>query len=389
MVEGSGKTWSLVLRCLRMMSLNAGGQCVIAEPVYPMVKDVLQPTLEKALEHVGFDYKYSASDLRYRVIWKGGWGDILLRSGENWRRLAGLNLWGFFLDEADLMKDDSCWNMGLSRLREGNVLTASACSTPEGFGWMWSKWSGDDGDVNEGYELIRGKTQDNTFLPEEFIESLEQNYDSRLLQAYMYGNWVNLQKGQTYYNFDRKRNVDERAVYNKDKEIIIGMDFNYDPCCAVLFQQYDQAPNIRAFDEVSLTGSMGELVTERVANEIKRRYPNNKYKVIPDASGKARSTSSRTSDHDILRRCGLEVRVGRRNPPVVDRVNCLNKRLESIAINPKCKVLIKDLEQVVNIDGTREIDKRNKKLTHMSDAFSYAVHKLYPLTSRNVGAMTR
>ena len=369
-----------------MMSLNAGFQCVIAEPVYPMVKDVLQPTLEKALHELGFGFDYSASDLRYRVLWKGGHGDILLRSAENWRRMAGLNLWGFFLDEADLMKDDSAWQMGLSRLRDGNVFTASACSTPEGYGWMWEKW---EDQVGEGYELIRGKTQDNRFLPPEFIQSLKENYDSRLLQAYLYGKWINLQRGQTYYRFNREVNVDERVQYNKDMPIAVGMDFNTDPCCAVLFQQYTEAPFIRVFDEVSLSHSEGQLLTERVANEIKMRYPDNSYVVIPDPAGSARSTSGRRSDHTILRDCGMDVRADRRHPPVVDRVNCVNKRLDNIVIHPKCKNLIKDFEQVVNKEGTREIDKSNKKLTHMTDAFGYALIKFYPLTKTNVRAMIR
>jgi len=369
-----------------MMSLNSGYQCVIAEPVYPMVKDVLQPTLEKVLRALGFKYEYSASDLRYKVIWRGGYGHILLRSSENWRRMAGLNIWGYFQDEADLNKDSSAWQMGVSRLREGNVFTASGCSTPEGYGWVWEKWVNNPKD---GYELIKAKTEANTFLPDEYIESLKQNYDKRLLKAYMDGEFINLQRGQTYYTFDREKNV-RKNKYNPALPIRIGNDQNVDPMCSVLWQKYDTTPKIRVFDEVVIRhGGGNELMTERMCNEIKARYPNKEYMMYPDASSLQRRTSSRRTDFQIMRDCGMNIIMDRRNPMVVDRVNCVNKAMESLIIDPSCKVMIRDLEQVVNREGTRDIDKTNKELSHISDALGYSLYKTFPLHKVNIKAMQR
>ena len=47
--------------------------------------------------------------------------------------------------------------------------------------------------------------------------------------------------------------------------------------------------------------------------------------------------------------------------------------MKNCIIDPRCKGLIRDLEQVVNKDGTREIDKSNKNLTHFSDGFGYYI----------------
>jgi hypothetical protein len=126
------------------------------------------------------------------------------------------------------------------------------------------------------------------------------------------------------------------------------------------------------FDEVVLRHAEGELLTERVAREIKSRYPNQQYICIPDPAGRSRSTSSRRSDHQIMKDEGFDVRAERRAIPVIDRVNCVNKVLESIQIDPRCKTLIRDFEMVVNREGTREIDKSNKELTHASDGFGYS-----------------
>ena len=108
---GGGKTVAFVLKALEECGRNAGKTILLAEPVFPMVRDVLQPTLESVLRQLKFDYEYRASDLQYIVKWKGGWAKILLRSAENWRRWAGLNLAGGGIDEAGLLKDDGAWKM--------------------------------------------------------------------------------------------------------------------------------------------------------------------------------------------------------------------------------------------------------------------------------------
>lgn len=374
---GAGKTFALCLRALSQCGLNAGKVGLLAEPVYPMVKDVLQPTWEDVLEKAGYDYRYSASDLKYRVIWNGGYCDVLLRSAENYRRWAGLNLAFGGIDEADLLKDDSAWKMLLSRLRDGNTLSAFCTSTPEGFKFMWQYWQND---VKEGYVKYTASSYDNKSLPVEFLKSLEENYDSQLVKAYLHGEFVNLQHGQTYYAFDREKNI-AKVEYNPYLPIRVGMDFNIDPITAVLLQQTDTDPKIRVFDEISISHSGGqELMTQQLCNEIKRRYPNNHNIIIyPDPSGKQKRTSAISTDHDILRSNNFRVLSKSVAPNVIDRVNSVNSALKNTVISPVCKGLIRDLEQVVNKEGTREIDKSNKSLTHLSDGFGYYIDFEHPI----------
>ena len=62
----------------------------------------------------------------------------------------------------------------------------------------------------------------------------------------------------------------------------------------------------------------------------------------------------------------------------------------NIVIDPKCKALIRDLEQVVNKEGTREIDKTtNKDLTHCSDALGYYVDHKWPTVRPVIGTQER
>ena len=266
--------------------------------------------------------------------------------------------------------------MGLSRLRDGYHLTGWTTTTPEGFNWVWNEWANE---VKEGYELIQARSTDNKHLPQEFIDSLYENYDEKLIKAYINGEFVNLQFGQTYYSFDRQKNTGE-VRYDQKKEIKIAMDFNIDPFCAVLLQEYDTYPKIRVFDEIRLshTGE-GDLMTTRMAKHIKAKYPKcNQFTVYPDPAGQARKTSSKWTDHDLLKRENFKIKVKRAAPSVVDSVNSVNNAMKTIKISSNCKNFILDLEQVTNVEGTREISKKDKNLTHFTDGFRYYVDFEHP-----------
>ena len=123
---------------------------------------------------------------------------------------------------------------------------------------------------------------------------------------------------------------------------------------------------------------------------MKAQYPNNKYIAYPDPSGRSRHTSSMHSDHDILRKSGFEIRVKPVSPRVTDSVNAVNKLCEkNLIIDPSCKGLITDLEQTVNKQGTREIDKSNKERTHFSDGIRYAIDFEYPIIKPLMGSINR
>ena len=114
---------------------------------------------------------------------------------------------------------------------------------------------------------------------------------------------------------------------------------------------------------------------------IRSKYKNNTLVSYPDPSGNQRRTSALYTDIQILKNNGFVVKVRHKAPAVIDRVNAMNKMLiEYIILDTKCKLLIRDLEQVTNKEGTREINKSaNKDLTHFSDALGYAIEFEFPV----------
>jgi hypothetical protein len=72
--------------------------------------------------------------------------------------------------------------------------------------------------------------------------------------------------------------------------------------------------------------------------------------------------------------------VPKSNPAVRERLALMNSKLGNAAglrtllVDPRCKELIKDFEQVAYKEGSQVIDKeRDLKRTHLSDALGYLV----------------
>jgi hypothetical protein len=131
--------------------------------------------------------------------------------------------------------------------------------------------------------------------------------------------------------------------------------------------------------------------TEALAIEMKSLWPG-VTEVYPDPAGTARSTTSNRSDHQILRDHGYRVFAARRHPSHRDRLNALNRKLEDangvvkMTVDPKCKYLIKDLEQVQR-DRKGGIDKGNIELTHSLDAATYLISYKWPIVQRIATSM--
>ena len=387
---GSGKTYSFLHKTFinHITRKNKDGisNGWIIYPTYSLAEEVFVPPFLDILTNKGIRFDYNVSKHTIKTIY----GNIKIFQMVKPQSIVGVSLSFCGFDEFDISSHRYCevaFNKALGRMRDCENPEIYICTTPEGMKYTYTLMV-EKADDNKF--LVRGKTQDNVYLPKSYLKLLEKNYDKRLLKAYRDGEFVNLQQGQTYYQFNRETNVG-KVEYNRGKPVRFGIDFNCAPECAILFQLYEQQPQIRVFDCIALTHSgSGDLLTERMVSTIKQKYPNSEYVAYPDATGIRRGSSSMFSDIDIIRKGGIKVKALKSNPPVIDRVNAVNKALDgNLIIDTKCKALIQDLEKVVNKQGTREIDKSNKELTHMSDALGYAVHWEKPILKQTLGSIKR
>ena len=390
---GCGKTRVGVIKCLisltNLVNPSIGkSNGLILYPTYSLAEEVFVEPFSRLLEHNNIYYDYNISQHKFRTMY----GDIKIYVTNQAHKIVGSNYTWCYIDEIDVESKrnaELAVTKALGRLRGCENAELFMTTTPEGFKFAH------DYLVNKASPskfVVHGRTEDNPYLPQAYIESLKENYDENLLKAYLEGQWVNLQRGMTYGSFDREKHVQE-CNYNRSKPIHVGIDFNISPMAACIIQEESDSPQIRVIDEVLLTGDgSGDLLTTRVMETIKRKYPNQKYYAYPDATGAARHSSARFSDIDLIRQAGFLVHVRHINPLVINRVNSVNNNLNkgNLIIDPKCKNLIRDLEQVVNKEGTREIDKTsNSQLSHISDALGYFCEIKYPSVRPDIGTKDR
>ena len=389
---GSGKTHVFLHKtfCNHILKKNKNGisNGWIVYPTYDLADELFVDPFIKLLKSKGIPYKYNISKHRFTTPY----GVIKLYQLQKPQRIIGAELNYIGFDEFDIESFKNCdiaFKKAIGRMRGADDCEIYIVSTPEGYHYCHKIFVEDD---NDDRFMVRGKTKDNLYLPENYIKLMESTYDDKLLEAYMNGKFCNFQQGSTYYAFKRKKHTGE-VKYNKSLPIRIAMDWNVDPLCAVIFQYYDNnKPQIRVLKEIALYHQgQGDLMTQRMCDTVKDLYPNTYYEAYPDATGTARNSSAQWSDIDIVRKNNIKVNVAHINPRVVNRVNAMNKQLSenNILIDNSCKMLIGDLEKVINKEGTRDIDKSNKKLTHMSDALGYGVNWIKPVIKPAIGVTDR
>lgn len=365
---GSGKTYIGALRSLYLSFINAPIPGMYVSPSYALSQKTIIVTLREIMDRSEMSYTYNQQRNEFRIH---NWdGVIWVGSGDKPDSLRGPNLAWAGIDEPFIQKKE-VFDQMVARVRhpQSEQREIFLTGTPEELNWGYQLSSRTDMDLG----VVIGSTLDNEHLPQDYKDNLISAYTDEQIQAYVHGKFVNLTQGRVYKDFTNEHIV---GLKTDGWSIGAGIDFNVDALSAIIFAYSNN--HIHVFDEIRLKNA-GTYDLVEILNE---KYP--RIKVFPDATGSARKTSAAQSDHDILRQAGFKVMAERKNPPVRDRVNAVNRVFrKNVASVENCPNLIMDLERNVWRNG--DIDKRDPEQTHASDAFGYAVHWLFPLVQRKVG----
>lgn len=361
---GSGKTTAGAFKVIRFINEYPGVTGLITANTHSQLTKATLTELFKWLDIFGIKYKYLVNQ---NILWVFGEKPtkILCYSMEKPENLAGPNVGWCWQDEASFYKK-LAYDKASARVRDKNgPCQIFKTTTPNGFNWLYEHYVEKE---NTNKRLIYSNTMDNMVnLDSGFVDRLNDAYDKKMAEQEISGAFVNMNAGQVYYGFDRRRHVKE-GVHLKDTDLlIVGLDFNVHPLCGVYVAQ--RGGMIYVVDELYLENSN----TFQAAKEIKKAHPARYLQVIADETGNRRRTSANQTDHEIIRRSGLDL-VKFKNPAVKDRQNNMNRLFDKnyIKIHPRCKNLIKDLEQLVH-------DNDDEMLSHISDALGYVCWKLNPL----------
>ena len=398
---GSGKSETMTNQAFMDASHSASALIGIYEPTYDLVSLIAVPRMEEKLIDYGIRYKYNKQ--RNTISTSNSQiGDFIFRTLDNPARIVGYETYRAHVDELDTLneaKAREAWNKIIARNREkpnhidlihkvwnekfqrmSVYNRVSAYCTPEGFGFMYKTWGKNP---KPGYEMIQASSRSNPFLPDDYIETLENSYPKNLITAYIEGKFVNLTSGGVYTNYDRKLNGTSRRV-EKGDALHIGMDFNVGKMSAIVhvedYCEILEEDIVSAVDEF-----LGILDTPAMIKAIQDKYPDHHITIYPDASGRNRKSSDASvTDISQLKLAFDKVKNKTKNPFVKNRVAsvqgllCNAKDVRRYYVNEDaCPGTADSLEQqVYNANGDPDKTKDND---HPNDALGYYIHNKHPI----------
>ena len=336
-------------------------------PTYRQGKMIVFPVLRQMFATFE-NAKLNESEMS--VVFDNG-AELAVKGADNEHNLRGVELTKAVMDEMAYIKPH-VWQeiiMPMLATTQGECLFIG---TPSGYDMMYELYS--KGQSQDNWKSWQFTTLEGGFVPKEEIELAKRTMDEVVFRQEFEGSFETT-GNRAAYNFDRK----DHCVKAKDVASYLwwGVDFNVDYMTAVLACQFTDG-TVHFFDEVRLKNSN----TEELAIAMKKIAPNTE--CYPDPAGKARSTTSRRSDHQILRDHGFLIRAKKSHPSHIDRLNALNRKLRDangtigMTVDPRCSYLIKDLEQCQR-DKKGGLAKDNIELTHALDACSYAISYKFPI----------
>ncbi len=190
----------------------------------------------------------------------------------------------------------------------------------------------------------------------------------------MEGEFVNLESGSVYYNFDRKKHNTDRTIQPNDV-LKIGIDFNVMNTCGIVF--VDDGRKVNVVAEI-----VKQLDTPTLITAIKARWPNHKIICYPDNTGKNRGANNANPNANniaLLKAVpGWTVITKSANPRIKNRVASFVKLIEDglFAINVElAPELTRCLEQQCYNDKG-EPDKTTG-LDHPIDGAGYRIESTH------------
>lgn len=366
------------MHLFKLANINKGTPIGLLCPTIKMAKRDVIPTLRQICLDNQIKAKINKSDSSIYLpqtdtqVW-------IFHGEDEGQSIRGPNLSCMLINEFTLITE-ATYLAAIARVRHPKAVRRQIAmsGTFEEFGGIYDLITSD-----KDYEIFYGSTRENKYLPDSYVKLLEATYDEEMRKQYIDGLPVRRLGKIAAKSFRRDVHIKE-FERDVDDSLWISIDFNVEPMSAVLWwaSKHKQV-KLRAFDEVCLMGSdTPELA--KVLNDKLRALGLQQHQVTlyPDPAGNARSTKGlNRSDIEILREAGFRnINFKRRIVSVKDCMNAVNALFDlgEIEVHPKCKELIKDLEQIKWRDSGFEFDKSDSKRSHWLDGMKDMIDYEFP-----------
>ena len=375
----AGRRWgktTLAMWCLIVCAFRTDhALCYYVAPTYGQAKRIAWSVL-KGLVPPAARRRTSEQELLIELL---NGSIIQLHGADHPDRLRGIGLDYVVLDEYADMKPDT-WNLVIRPALSNRNGRALFIGTPRGRNHFYDIYCAAKSKPN--WQTFRRPTAHGGYVsPDELAAQACDMHPQQYAQEF--GASFEDSQARVYHGFDRDKNVMELGL-SPHAPLLIGMDFNVNPMTAVVAQRAGEQCHV--IDEIVLPNSN----TQQMMQEINRRYGGREGIVHPDPSAESRKTSAPAGETDltIIEREGWGVY---RNSPykVVDRINSVNAMLlnaqgsRRLLISPKCKQLIRALDNLTYKEGSKIPDNRSG-LDHITDALGYLIMGVFPIITHDV-----
>jgi hypothetical protein len=326
-------------------------------------------------------------------------GTISLRGADNYDSLRGEGLDFLVLDEYASMAP-AAWTEVLRPALADRQGRALFIGTPKGYNHFYDLYR--EVQDRPNWKTFQFTTEQGGNVAKEELEAATHELDERTYRQEFQASFENLTAGLAYYAFDLGGNV-RPVEYDPRLPLFWSLGFNFNPMCSVIGQR--QGEWVFILDELVLpdshTGAACEEFLARTERLVGRSRLPVQLDIYGDATGESQKSSASRTDWQIVQEFlnyhrdlyRTTFRVGSSNPPVRDRVNCVNAKLRNqagerrLVVDSHCKQLIEDFERVhwkTDPSGNtlNDIDKSDLNRTHVSDALGYMIAREFPMYAK-------
>jgi phage terminase large subunit len=392
-----GKTYCLLLTFISLASKYHNSRWVIVRQSLPTLQKTTLVTFNELLkqgldEHIK-DFNRSTNTITFKN------GSQIIFMSESYdqdkelNRFRGLECNGFGLEEINELREETfnkCIERAGSWLHAGTIkpLIFSTCNPTNG--WVkdlfYNRWV--ENNLPAKWAYIPSLINDNTFLPQSYIDSLKENMTPQDYRKFVEGDW-NIYKVSNAFatQFDEARHTHNIAEFDTNKQLVISIDFNLNPFAVTFYHYFNDEKGYSCYqiDEAEIVGGnipkMIELIRQRYNNQL----PN--CLLTGDAMGKRGDISQRDNASyymQLMKGLGLSERQLKisGNPTHENSradVNYFLYHFKNFYINPKCKNSIYDLKYVECDDGGKIKKSNRKELNQRADyldTFRYFVNNI-------------
>lgn len=399
---GSGKTFVGSLRGLYFALTWAGCKGLVGAAS----QDLLDGTTKiKYLEHmanIGLkeDVHWWYKDRKQTIEFING-SQIRFKTLSDWSQFRSTEFTWIEIEEASLI-DEKTFKELIARVREQRrdewvdyYRSIFLHTNPQGSrGWMYRMFHNPKTKI-KNFRAVIASSRENHHLGSNYVSNLEELYSADEIQELLEGIDCDYDNTVAFPNFN-SANIKDNIPFNPEYPLILACDFNYNPMCWYLMQEYNDCWFV--IDELIYnnvtTHEMCKLIQPRIDELAPRELV-----IMGDSHGNDKKTNG--SDYGIMMAyfadCGYNytLRVQKANPLIKERLAELRRYIlngkgdRRLFVSSKCKWLLYNFEECKNqlsnggikipTDSEIQNDDRKRYLVHPIDAMSYPIHYLSKL----------